>query len=354
MLIRARKINQYLPQDIKDIAKIFGDHNYACYLVGGALRDLLLGCETSDYDLATDALPEKIQELFKDNIPTGKKFGTITIKHNDNQYEITTLRHESSYADGRHPDQVEFTTDIKKDLRRRDFTINALAYNVVTSEMIDEFNGLEDLKMRIIKAVGDPEIRFAEDGLRVLRGIRLMAQTGFALDIRTAEVMAQYVSEWLKLASKERIFNELDLMFNMENPDYGFSFLGFPRVDSLDKQIRWAAVIKERPEVYELVQEKQKRRWIDKLLKYELDVKKASLEVTDLAVDGIDIMELGPRGEEVGRILDSLLELIVYKRSLNRKNILMNYAKDLAQGISVEQIIAEENKKKELSKTSLI
>jgi len=143
-------------------------------------------------------------------------------------------------------------------------------------------------------------------------------------------------------------------MFAMENPDYGFSFLEFPRVDALEKQIRWAAVIKARPEVYDLVQEKQKRRWIDKLLKYDLDVKKASLEVTDLAVDGIDIMGLGPRGEEVGRILDGLLELVVYKRALNRKNILMNYAKDLANGILVQQIIEEEEKKKTLSKTSFI
>lgn len=354
MLIRARKINQYIPQEIKEIAKVFGDNNFSCFLVGGALRDLLLGLETADYDLATDALPEKIEELFKENIPTGKKFGTISIKYNDNIYEITTLRKESNYSDGRHPDQVEFTNDIKKDLRRRDFTINALAYNLVTSEMIDEFNGLEDLKHRIIRAVGDPEIRFAEDGLRVIRAIRLMAQTGFAIEINTAKVISQYIPQWQKLASKERIFNELDLMFNMENPDYGLAYLEFPRIDHLEKQIRWAAAIKEKPEIYDFVQEKQKRRWIDKLLKYDLDVKKASLEVTDLAVDGIDIMELGPRGEEVGKILDALLELVVYKRSFNRKNILLNYAKDIKNGASVQEIIEAEERKKTLSKTSLI
>ncbi len=354
MLIRARKLNQYLPQELKELAVIFFERGFVCYLVGGALRDLLLGKDVKDFDLATDALPENVKEIFEDHITTGEAYGTITIKYKERHYEVTTLRKESGYADGRHPDKIEFTKDIQEDLRRRDFTINALAYNIYNSEMIDLFEGLEDLNNRVLRTVGEPARRFAEDGLRVLRAIRFLAQTGFALDIETGRVIAEKIKDWQKLASKERLFQEIDKALYLDLPDYGLASLQFPPVNGLDKQIRWAAVIKERPEIFDLIQEKKKRRWIERLLKYDLDIKKASMEVTDLKVDGIDIMELGPRGEEVGRILDCLLDLVIYKKSFNRKEELIELAKDLLSGMTVEDIINNEIKKQKLSKTSII
>lgn len=354
MLIRARKLNQYIPQDLKELAVIFFERGFCCYLVGGALRDLLLGKDVNDFDLATDALPAEVKEIFEEHISTGEAYGTITIKYKERHYEVTTLRQESSYADGRHPDTIEFTKEVQDDLRRRDFTINALAYNVYNSEMIDLFEGLEDLNNRILRTVGEPAQRFAEDGLRVIRAVRFLAQTGFSLDIATGRVLSQKIKGWLTLASKERLFQEIDKTLQLDLPDYGLAFFSWPAVNALEKQVRWAALIKERPEIFALVQEKKKRRWIERLLKYDLDIKKASMEVTDLRVDGIDIMELGPRGEDVGRILDALLDLVIYKKSFNRKEQLIELAKDLQVGITVEEIINNEINKQRLSKSSII
>jgi len=354
MIIRSRKLAQYVPDDIREIASTLADHDHQCFVVGGAIRDLLRGESVGEFDLATDALPEKIEELFPETIPTGRKYGTITIKLNEAQYEITTFRAEADYQDNRHPEQVQYKKDIEEDLKRRDLTINAVAYNPITNELIDIFNGLEDIKNRLIKTVGVPAERFQEDGLRVIRVLRFLAKTGFALDVETGRSMLDFLPKWQTLAAKERIFEELDKTIKSENPDYALSFLGFPKLNELDKCIRWAAVIKEKREVYEFVQEKQLQRWIDKLLKYDLDLEKASLEITDLKVDGIDIMELGARGEEVGKILEGLLQLVVEAKKYNQRKILLEFAKDLYAGMTADEIIEREARKKQLKKQSSI
>jgi hypothetical protein len=353
MLLRAKKLGEFLPQTVKDLAAVLAEKNFACFVVGGAIRDILRGKSAKDIDLATDALPEQIEEIFPGSLPTGKAFGTITVKFGGGLYQVTTFRKETGYADSRHPDRVEYSSDIREDLRRRDFTINALAYSPAANELIDEFNGLEDLQNKIIRTVGEPASRFEEDGLRVLRALRFMAVTGFALEEKTAEEVTARLADYLRLAAKERVFEELDRIIQSEMPDCAARLLGWPSLNALDKRVRWAAVAREHPEVREVILEKKLNRWIDRLLKYDLDIDKASLEITDLQVDGIDIMGLGPRGEEVGRVLDTLLEVVIERRGLNKKSVLLELAKDILAGATARDILQKEERKKALAKGPL-
>ena len=157
------KLDFDIPQDVKDLLNKLHT-KYEAYLVGGCTRDLLLENTPKDYDITTNATPEQIKELFKD-YPlvnnNGEKHGTVTVRYNDENYEITVYRSENRYSDHRHPDNVIFVQDLNKDLSRRDFTINAMAYNLLTNELVDPFNGQDDLKNNIIRAVGDPRKRFA-------------------------------------------------------------------------------------------------------------------------------------------------------------------------------------------------
>ncbi|MGN0708558.1 MAG: CCA tRNA nucleotidyltransferase [Faecalibacterium sp.] len=183
---------------------------YAAYAVGGCVRDSLLGQMPHDWDLCTSARPEQMMELFGAQrcILTGLKHGTVTVKCDGRLYEITTFRTEASYSDGRHPDRVEFVPDVRADLARRDFTINAMAYNKEEG-LIDPFGGQEDLLVgQVVRAVGQPEQRFAEDGLRILRLYRFAARFGFGIDPATAAA-ARALAEKLTCVSAERIQEEL-------------------------------------------------------------------------------------------------------------------------------------------------
>ncbi|MDR1997837.1 MAG: hypothetical protein LBQ83_05905 [Candidatus Margulisbacteria bacterium] len=353
MLIRAKKLGEFLPQTVKDLAVVLAEKDFVCFVVGGAIRDILRGKSARDIDLATDALPEQIEEIFPDSIPTGKAYGTITVRFSNTHFQVTTFRRETGYSDSRHPDAVEYSKDVREDVARRDFTINALAYSPVTNELIDEFNGLEDLQNKIIRTVREPAKRFAEDGLRVLRALRFMAVTGFTLEAETAAEVAARLPGYLTLAAKERVFEELNKIIHSEAPDSGAALLGWPTLNALDRQVRWAAVVREHPEVMAIILEKKLRRWIERLLRYELDVDKASMEIADLQIDGIDIMELGPRGAEVGHILETLLEAVIEKRSLNKKSVLRELAKDIMAGFSAQDILQREKDKKALAKGPL-
>ncbi len=145
-----------IPNTVKEVALRFKQKNYKSYLVGGALRDLALGLTPNEYDMATDAHPHKVQEMFKYTVPTGIKHGTILVIMPDMHIEITTFRSDGVYKDGRRPESVEYAQTIEEDLKRRDFTINAMAYDVLNNEFIDIFNSYNDLEKKIIKAVGDP------------------------------------------------------------------------------------------------------------------------------------------------------------------------------------------------------
>ena len=191
---------------------------YAAYAVGGCVRDSLLGRTAHDWDLCTSALPQQVMELFgaEQCIPTGLQHGTVTIKCGGQLYETTTFRTEGSYTDGRHPDEVQFVPDVREDLARRDFTINAMAYNEAEG-LVDPFGGQKDLQNGLLRAVGEPQQRFTEDALRILRLYRFAARFGFALDAATARA-ARQLAPHLDCISAERIQEELAKLLTAPQP----------------------------------------------------------------------------------------------------------------------------------------
>lgn len=191
---------------------------YAAYAVGGCVRDSLLGRTAHDWDLCTSALPQQVMELFgaEQCIPTGLQHGTVTIKYGGQLYETTTFRTEGSYTDGRHPDAVQFVPDVREDLARRDFTINAMAYNEAEG-LVDPFGGQKDLQNGLLRAVGEPQQRFTEDALRILRLYRFAARFGFALDAATARA-ARQLAPHLDCISAERIQEELTKLLTAPQP----------------------------------------------------------------------------------------------------------------------------------------
>ena len=191
---------------------------YAAYVVGGCVRDSLLGLTPHDWDLCTSALPQQGMELFGEEkcIPTGLQHGTVTVKQGGGLYEITTFRTEGAYTDGRHPDEVHFVPDVREDLARRDFTINAMAYNAKEG-LIDPFGGQDDLQSGILRAVGVPHQRFTEDALRILRLYRFAARFGFSIDPPTAQA-AQELCAHLDCVSVERIEEELAKLLSAPAP----------------------------------------------------------------------------------------------------------------------------------------
>ena len=199
------------------LARLHGA-GYAAYAVGGCVRDSLLGRTPQDWDLCTSARPEQVLALFGEGqcIPTGLQHGTVTIKYGGQLYETTTFRTEGAYTDGRHPDEVHFVPDVRQDLARRDFTINAMAYNDAEG-LIDPFGGQQDLQQGILRAVGDPATRFEEDALRILRLYRFAARFGFAIDPPTGQA-ARALCAHLDCVSVERIEEELSKLLAAPAP----------------------------------------------------------------------------------------------------------------------------------------
>ena len=199
----------FLPDCVKNCIDALENAGFAAYAVGGCVRDALLGLTPHDYDLCTAALPEETEAVFADRklVLTGKKHGTVGVVTGDGVIEITTFRVEAGYADNRHPDALEFVTDINKDLARRDFTVNAMAFSPYRG-FADPFGGREDLKNNILRAVGDPKTRFREDSLRILRGARFAVRYGLSVEEETAAAMVSEAPLMDNLA-RERVFEEL-------------------------------------------------------------------------------------------------------------------------------------------------
>jgi putative nucleotidyltransferase with HDIG domain len=212
------------PRELFEFAHVLSDAGKACYLVGGAVRDYLLGREVSDFDAATDALPEEIVRLYRRVIPTGIKHGTVTVLYKGLKIEVTTFRTESTYADGRHPDSVEFASTIDDDLSRRDFTINAMAFDLSSKIFLDPHEGRGDLVRRLVRAVGDPLERFREDGLRPLRAIRFAAQLGFEIDAATLAAIPPSIDRF-RMVSAERVRDELQKILLSPVPSRGLRLL---------------------------------------------------------------------------------------------------------------------------------
>ncbi|MBQ0084355.1 MAG: CCA tRNA nucleotidyltransferase [Clostridiales bacterium] len=367
-----------LPKYVQTALTALKSKGFKAYAVGGCVRDTLLNIKPDDYDITTNALPEEIVSLFDKTVLTGIKHGTVTVIIDKKPIEITTFRSDGNYSNHRKPDSVSFLKSIEGDLSRRDFTVNAMAFDG-ENEIIDLFGGKEDLKNKIIRAVGDPKKRFTEDALRILRALRFAARLGFSIEENTLTAIKN-TAYLLKNVSRERIFAELAKILTSPNPEIletliicgGMEFLGIKRDCSLsglnalkdDLPIRFyrfsvlsgvspQKLCKELKTDSELLKYCKNldllfemkictmRIGIKKMLFYTnlvvvidylLLVSPASLpiltdilssdepyEINHLAVNGNDLLKLGISGKEVGRILKSILFQVIQEPSFNQK-----------------------------------
>jgi tRNA nucleotidyltransferase (CCA-adding enzyme) len=227
------RLERSVPDDVRRLCLRLREAGFRAWVVGGCVRDELLAVMRAepgrrhphgDWDVATDARPEQVQPLFSRVIPTGIQHGTVTVLLGGVGYELTTLRGETTYSDGRRPDSVYFVDDIVADLARRDFTINAIAYDPIDRQLIDPFGGARDLERGVLRAVGDPTARFAEDGLRVLRAARFVATLGVELEPDTARAIEPSLASYRKV-SPERIRDEWVKTMRAPRPSRGFEVM---------------------------------------------------------------------------------------------------------------------------------
>ena len=210
---------------IRSIVTTFSESGFECYLIGGSVRDLLMGAPAYDFDFATNARPQQVMKLFKRVIPTGIKHGTVSLLFNDDAtYEITTYRADGKYVDGRRPESISFSDTLEEDVMRRDFTINGLAYDVIKQELIDYVGGLDDIDRRIIRTIGDSIDRFSEDGLRPYRACRFAAKLHFTIDSGTFDAIGKTL-DVARLVSAERVRDELLKLLDADTPSVGFEYL---------------------------------------------------------------------------------------------------------------------------------
>lgn len=207
-----------IPKKVEYIIEELTGNGFEAFAVGGCVRDTILGRNPQDWDVTTSASPMDVKRIFKRTIDTGIQHGTVTVMLDKEGFEVTTYRIDGEYEDSRHPKEVTFTTNLTEDLKRRDFTINAMAYNS-KSGIVDEFGGIEDLENKIIRCVGVAKERFTEDALRILRAVRFSAQLGFEIEAETREA-AKELAPTLKKISRERIQSELSKLMVSPHPDY--------------------------------------------------------------------------------------------------------------------------------------
>ena len=212
------KMQLTIPTPAEKILQTLDEHGYEAYVVGGCVRDSVLGRNPHDWDITTSASPEQVKEIFDRTIDTGIQHGTVTVMIDREGYEVTTYRIDGEYEDGRHPKEVCFTSSLEEDLKRRDFTMNAMAYNP-SKGLVDLFGGMDDMENHVIRCVGDPMERFQEDALRIMRAVRFSAQLGFAIDDSTRQAITALAPN-LKYVSAERIQAELVKLLTSPHPDY--------------------------------------------------------------------------------------------------------------------------------------
>lgn len=324
-------------------------HGYHAYIVGGFVRDSLLNRSAGDSDIATSASPDVVESLFEHTIPTGKLFGTITVLSESKQeaVEVTTFRTEAGYSDTRHPDRVSFESSLMDDLSRRDFTINAMAYNPMTGELVDVFHGQRDLKAGCIRTVGTASQRFTEDSLRLFRACRFSAQLGFRLEEHTKNALISLGGS-IPFPSMERIHVELDKIIYSDYPAYGFHYLydsnlltrlgircaphRFDAISSLDPELRWAYIFYESVYVEQLMHvlrfSKAEIKHVTSLIESGLDIKKARFSVKDLALSGHDLQALGYEGKHIGAIQRRLKHAVLDENVENTIPSLRHFLKN--------------------------
>ena len=215
-----------LPDLLKDFGKIFIEAGYKAYLVGGAVRDMMMKVPAHDWDVATNATPQDVIRLFKFVVPTGIEHGTVTVHFKGVEIEVTTFRTEAGYSDGRHPDSINYAATIEEDLARRDFTMNAIAASLEDGLIVDPYGGQEDIKKLLIRTVGAPHERFMEDGLRPVRALRFASKLGFSIEKDTySEIFKKEIQEKAASISIERFRDEFEKIMASKKPSVGMKLL---------------------------------------------------------------------------------------------------------------------------------
>jgi len=340
-----------LPEEVSYIINAFEKNNFEAYAVGGCVRDAVLGKTPKDWDICTNATPRQTKLCFAGQriIETGIKHGTITLVLSDDSYEVTTFRTDGIYKDNRRPETVEFVSDIKNDLARRDFTINALAYHPSTG-IVDYFRGISDINNRIIRCVGNADERFKEDALRIMRALRLSSILGFDIEEETADAINKN-SYLLDNIASERINEELSKLLSGADAkrilfEYGL-VIGqiVPEINPEKKQIKkWLGRIGEErfrqlieiKKAYTMSNAKafpnEEQEKFDDILKAIDDEvqQQRRLSLKALEIDGKDLLAFGiPEGIELGETLNRLLEMVVEGNLENDRQKLLLKAKEL-------------------------
>ena len=380
-----------LPKEVEFILNTLNNKGHKAFVVGGCVRDSIMGLKPHDWDITTSAEPIEVTEIFEKEkfkvLPTGIKHGTVTVMVNNEGFEITTFRIDGEYKDGRRPSDVSFTKSIKEDLARRDFTINAMAFNSLVG-LIDPFGGINDINDGIIRAVGDAKKRFEEDGLRILRAVRFCAKLNFKIDIDTANSML-VCSHNLNNVSMERKRDELIKILLTDNPSSINTFIGFSVVNaflpefcealhSIDKSkknlsIRLAMMFHDcdtdtlQNELTRLRIDKRTIKQVVALVKHMFNVPTTEIEIRkilsdigennfikliniwevefdrlnikfmfndiiergdcvtlkQLAVKGDDLVAMGIEGKNIKSTLEKLLNIVIENPSLNVKEKLL-------------------------------
>ena len=359
---------------------------YEAYAVGGAVRDMLMDKLPDDWDITTNALPDETKNVFFDFtvIETGIKHGTVTVIVDSKPYEITTYRTESTYTDSRRPDSVTFVRDLASDLARRDFTVNAIAYSNKKG-YVDLYGGIDDINHKIIRAVGDPHVRFSEDALRIIRALRFSSVLGFDIDEKTSRAIFELASS-LKLVAPERLFVELKKLITGENAvevlkEYSVplshvipiadlrdiekvpndfcmrlscickenvsSALDFLRADNHTKRVCKSLVfstpIPENRVAIKKYISRLGREDAKKVVEYRTclynedkngiakDVLKCNecLSISELAIKGGDLIAIGIKGKSIGNALNILLDAVLEEKIENNKESLLIAAKNI-------------------------
>lgn len=318
------------PSHVERCLHTLWEAGFQAYPVGGCVRDTLLGRTPGDWDVTTSALPKQVMTLFERTVPTGVDHGTVTVVLETGIVEVTTFRREVGYTDNRHPDSVRFDVGLEEDLARRDFTVNAMAF-APDGSIVDPFGGERDLQKRSLRAVGDPEKRFSEDALRILRGIRFGAQLGFEIEEKTKRSMENQ-AEKLKRISAERIVHELEKTLLSANPEFVGEFFRLGAMEGFGSTVRYADWQKLKQVPAEL-----ERRWqalcgitgLDiTALPVSRRVRRAVLyplagKEKELALSGSELRELGLQGEAIGRAQKLLVEHILCHPGENHREALL-------------------------------
>lgn len=380
-----------LPKEIQFIISTIEAHGYEAYAVGGCVRDMLCGKIPDDYDITTSANPHAVEDMFERTVPTGIKHGTVTVIVGDRAVEVTTFRCDGDYTDRRRPDSVKFVPELKQDLARRDFTVNALAYNDRLG-VCDFYGGSEDIKSRVLRAVGDPEKRFCEDALRILRLFRFSCTLGFTSETGTLNSALKHL-KLLEDISRERIFTELLKSVCSDNPERltllikenGLAFLGITRAGNLKilkaleprQDLRLfaflylcaddintalealkvsnrakeycrkmlivnSAVIKVKADIKNLLFKTSPEIFADflafqtavgndtfkeKRMFNEIIINREPYKIKELAINGKDLEKIGISGKKVGETLEKLRKAVVLDPSENTRGRLIEKTK---------------------------